>query len=349
MAEQPKSEKDAARRRQKVVRRICISSFFSVCQHFIFAQSEPRLFLSLCNKDAAMATRILGNTSGIAGLLSLIVNQAGGKLSDSIGRKPGFLVGPLCNIILGFLVVLNPLNRPLIAVCRVLRLILTTFSNTVMCTAAVADVCSSSELALAMSRMQTAAGLAMLLTPFIEGRILHWSPWSPHGIKYVYAAKAAIATLHTAFVVTQLEETLDVCKRASAKITFDMVNPFGFLRIFTQGSQALRKLVTITTLQMFLEGKNLSDVVQAWIRDHLKWSVTQVRNFIVGYGMLCTATGLSATPWMLRNLSPRGGWLLHQRGPFRDAAVAADTESELQAFGRLKRGLRRPAATMSKT
>lgn len=56
-----------------------------VCQHFIFAQSEPRLFLSLCDKDVAKASRILGNTSGIAGLLSLVVNQAGGKLSDCTG------------------------------------------------------------------------------------------------------------------------------------------------------------------------------------------------------------------------------------------------------------------------
>lgn len=304
--EQPKSEKELAERRNKLVRRICISSFFSVCQHFIFAQSEPRLFLSLCNKDAASATRILGNTSGIAGLLSLVVNQAGGKLSDYIGRKPGFLIGPMSNVVLGVLVVLNPFNRPLIAVCRVLRLILTTFSNTVMCTAAVADVCSSSDLALAMSRMQTATGLAMLLTPFIEGRILHLSPWSPHGIKYVYAAKAAIAAVHAAFVATLLEETLDKSNRATAKMTLDMINPFGFVRIFSEGTQALRKLVMITTLQMFIEGKNLSDVIQAWIRDHLKWSVTQVRNFIVAYGMLCTATGLSATPLMLRNFSPRG-------------------------------------------
>jgi len=296
---------DQARRR-KLVLRICTSSFFSVCQHFIFAQSEPRLFLSLCNKDAAEATRVLGNTSGIVGLVSLVVNQAGGRLSDAIGRKPGFLVGPLCNIFLGLLVFKNPRNRPLVTICRILRLILTTFSNTVMCNAALADVCSSGELALAMSRIQSATGIAMLMTPFIEGRILQISPWSPDGIRYVYAAMAAIAAAHATFVVTQVEETLDVAKRATAKFDLKMINPFGFLRIFTEGTQALKKLVAITTMQMFLEGKNMSDVIQAWIRDHLKWSVTDVRNFIISYGALCTATGMSATPWMLKNLSARG-------------------------------------------
>ncbi|CAE7623517.1 TIC32, partial [Symbiodinium pilosum] len=277
-----------------------------VSQHFIFAQSEPRLFLSLCNQDAAAATRILGNTSGIVGLLSLVVNQAGGKLSDRIGRKPGFLVGPLSNILLGWCVFKNANSRWVVAVCRILRLILTTFSNTVMCNAALADVCSSNELALAMSRIQTATGLAMLLTPFIEGRILLLSPSSPAGIRYVYAAMAAIAAVHTGFVASQLEETLDSTKRTTTQLTLSVINPFGFLRLFAEGSKVLQKLVVITTLQMFLEGKNLSDVIQTWIRDHLKWSVTQVRNFIVGYGLLCTATGASATPWMLRNLSARG-------------------------------------------
>lgn len=76
------------------------------------------------------------------------------------------------------------------------------------------------------------------------------SPWSPHGIKYVYLAKASIAVLHTAFVALLLPETLEVSQRAPRRLTTDMANPLGFLRIFTEGTVALRKLVAITTLQM---------------------------------------------------------------------------------------------------
>lgn len=292
-------------RRQKLVLKICTSSFFSVCQHFIFAQSEPRLFLNLCDKDAVAAAQLLGNTSGIVGILSLMVNQAGGKLSDSIGRKPGFLLGPLSNILLGWLVFKNPRNRALVTVCRILRLILTTFSNTIMCQAALADICKGNEFSLAQSQIQVATGIAMLLTPFVEGRILEISPWSPDGIRYVYGAMAAIATAHVAFVATQLEETLAVAKRSTAKFTLSMINPFGFLRIFSEGTHALKKLVTITTLQMFLEGKNMSDVIQAFIRDKLQWSVTQVRNFVTSYGLLCLGTGFTATPRLLKALSAR--------------------------------------------
>jgi len=293
-------------RRKKLVLKICMSSFFSVCQHFIFAQSEPRLFLNLCDKDAVVAAKLLGNTSGIVGILSLMVNQAGGKLSDCIGRKPCFLVGPLSNILLGWLVFKNPRNRSLVTICRILRLILTTFSNTIMCQASLADVCRGSEFSIAQSQIQVATGIAMLLTPFIEGRILEISPWSPDGIRYVYAAMAGIAATHVAFVTTQLEETLEVAKRSTARFQLSMINPFGFLRIFSEGTHALKKVVTITTLQMFLEGKNMSDVIQAWIRDKLHWNVTDVRNFITSYGLLCLLTGYTATPRMLKALSARG-------------------------------------------
>jgi len=174
-----------------------------------------------------------------------------------------------------------------------------------MCQAALADICKGSEFALAQSRIQVATGIAMLLTPFIEGRILDLSPWSPDGIRYVYGAMAAIAATHAGFVATQLEETLDAAKRVASKFDLSTINPLGFMRIYSEGSLPLKKLISITTLQMFLEGKNMSDVIQAWIRDKLQWSVTDIRNFIFSYGLLCLLTGATATPWMLKNLSAR--------------------------------------------
>lgn len=300
------SKKDAEAKSSRLIRKICISSFFSVMQHFIFAQSEPRLFLSLCDKDSARATRLLGNTSGIVGILSLVLNQAGGKLSDSIGRRPGFIIGPLINVFLGLIVFKSPRNLTSVTICRVLRYLFTTFSNTVMCTAALADVCSKSELALAMSKIQVATGIAMLGTPFVEGKILSSNPFSPDAIKYVYLVMSGVAACHLAFVTTQIEETLDVAKRTAGTLNLQAINPFGFVRIFTEGSVALRKVVAITTLQMFLEGKNVADIVMTWVRDKLGWSVEGIRNFITAYGALCLLTGMTATPYMLKNMSARG-------------------------------------------
>jgi len=218
----------------------------------------------------------------------------------------GFLAGPLSNIILGLLVFKSPRNRALVVVCRILRLLMTTFSNTVMCSAALADVSKGSDLALAMSKIQSATGLAMLLTPFVEARILSYSPWSPDGIKYVYLLLSGVAATHTVFAATQIEETLDTSNMKATKIDLAMINPFGFVRVFTEGTATLRKLVAITTLQMFLEGKNMSDVVTVWMRDHLMWTVEGTRNFVVSYGVLCTAAGMSVTPYMLKNMTAKG-------------------------------------------
>lgn len=286
-------------RRRMLVNKICISSFFSVCQHIISVQTEPRLVLQLCGGDQASAARLLGNTSGIVGVLSLIINQAGGKLSDAIGRKPGFLLGPFCNFFLGLLVYKNSGNRLLVAICRTLRLIVTTFSSTVMCQAALTDVCSGKELALAMSKMAAAAGAAMLITPFLEARLL------PKGLHYVYLALSGIAAAHVTFGLTQMEETLPESNRDGAKLSLQSVNPFGFIRVFTEGSYALRRLTVITTLQMFLEGKNVSDTAQIWVRDNLKWSVTGIRNFVIIYGILCTFAGMYITPHLLRTMNTR--------------------------------------------
>ena len=49
--------------------------------------------------------------------------------------------------------------------------------------------------------------------------------------------------------------------------------------------------VTINTLQSFLEGKNVTDIVQIWQREHLKWDVFGMRDFTVAYGVLCVGTG----------------------------------------------------------
>ena len=67
----------------------------------------------------------------------------------------------------------------------------------------------------------------------------------------------------------------------------------------------LRQLVTIIGMQGFLEGKNVSDIVQIWQREHLGWDIFGMRNFTSTYGMACVVTGALLTPRLLHELSPR--------------------------------------------
>merc|ERR1719183_2577083 len=101
-------------------------------------QTEPFLIKDLCMGDMARAQRLLANTQGLVGVIGLLLNQMGGRLSDSMGRRRFLLVGPLCNILLGATVFNRSHSLLTILVCRVLRMVVTTFSNTVMISASLA-------------------------------------------------------------------------------------------------------------------------------------------------------------------------------------------------------------------
>ena len=80
---------------------ICTSTFLSVLQHIIQLQAEPLLIKKLVNGNAVVSAQVMANTSGIIGILGIFVNQIGGKLSDVLGRKLFFLVGPITSILCG--------------------------------------------------------------------------------------------------------------------------------------------------------------------------------------------------------------------------------------------------------
>ena len=79
----------------------------------------------------------------------------------------------------------------------------------------------------------------------------------------------------------------------------------GAVAAAVRNRRILCQLLTITGLQAFLEGKNVSDIVQIWQREHLGWDIFGMRNFTAAYGVACVLTGALLTPRLLRSLSPR--------------------------------------------
>lgn len=289
-------------KRKKMATTINVHVFLSICQHVITLQSEVMLVRELCKDDVAATAQMLSNSSGLIGLLSLFVNQAGGKLSDSTGRKPYLLLGPLGNVIWGLLVCSYPQSKAVVLFCRIARSVLTTFSNTVMVSAVMADVFSGKDLAMASSKVAAVIGVGIVVTPIFETLILQRAKHP----RYTYLALSSLAAVHLLYNSTCFCETLaakPVCVSRNSQLA--ALNPFGFLSIYTRGSQLLKRLVTITSLQMFLEGKNLSDIVEIWKRSHLKWTIEGSRNFVVTYGVLCVVAGALLTPPLLSRLSAR--------------------------------------------
>jgi len=279
------------------------SAFLSVAQAVITVQSEPRIIKELAGGDLGITATLLANTSGLVGLIGIIINQIGGKFSDALGRKPFLLLGPAANVFFGVLMYRYSKHRRVVLPVRILRAILTTFSSTVMLTAAMADIVSGVQLSAAISKMGAAVGAAIVATPFLETLILQ-----RFKMQTAYLALSSLGMAHVLFSLVSVPETLVKSQRKnwSSVLQLSSINPFGFLNIFRRGSFALQKMTMIQTLQMCLEGKNLSELVELWKREHLDWSVEQSRNFVMIYGTLSILSGIFITPMFLKKLSARG-------------------------------------------
>ena len=116
----PPAAARATARTARIIKIICTSAFLSVLQHVIQLQAEPLLIKKLCAAASAAAmkittnqiiktttdpvssaAKIMANTSGIVGILGLVINQLGGNLSDALGRQFFWYVGPIASIICG--------------------------------------------------------------------------------------------------------------------------------------------------------------------------------------------------------------------------------------------------------
>ena len=154
--------------------KILFSFFWSIFSLVTTIQCDVDLFSAACGGDAGKTARSLAAVSGFMGVLGLFVNQIGGKLSDSIGRKPLFLLGPIVNTLCNFAnFKVGSRSLPLLIATKTLRLTFNTFSGSTMSTAALMDITTPTEMAQMGARMQCSAGIAVILGPYAEVAIMN--------------------------------------------------------------------------------------------------------------------------------------------------------------------------------
>lgn len=290
-------------KKQLLVNAAMVHCFQSMCQHMLLVQSEPMLVKQIYGDDAATAAQMLANTSSLSALIAIVFNQFGGKLSDSFGRKKFLMVGPLTNAILGMLVYSNSDSRAIVLGCRVLRLIVTTFSNTVMVWSSFADVMNGPEFKVAGVKLSMVFGAGVVLTPFLEAAMLHRT----NDPRFSYLFLTLGAAIQAVLSGITFPEMLEPSKRRQFRFAdlFPALNPFGFLNIYRRGSRSLSGIATITSLQLLLDGKNMSDLLEMWKRDHLKWTLHGSRNFISFYGLACLGSSALLSEKLLKSLNNR--------------------------------------------
>ena len=286
------------------LRQVYASIFLSITTSCAALQAEPLMMVALCGGDVARSAVLLSSTASASGLISLFVNQAGGRLSDAVGRKPLFFLGPAFSLLQGVLIFLdagrsNP-SLTLLIVCRTLRLCLGTFSSSVTCMASLSDLAEGKQLSIANSRLWACAGLGVILGPILEGAVLS----REFAIRYSYLLAAAVSSVQLFYQGLLVDESLPKAARRSFSIAG--INPLGFLQLFTKRTpRTLKKLVLVASLQSFLEGKNVVDMVQIWQRQHLHWGVLTMRDFTVTYGCCAFIAGQLLTPFLLKCATSR--------------------------------------------
>ena len=152
---------------------------------------------------------------------------------------------------------------------------ITTFSNTVIATAALTDFLSGQELALALGQLGGMYGAAVFASPLIETQLLRITG-TP---RYAYLQIAVLAAIQALYMISMVPETLEPEKRRPLDIKAAL-NVFGFLNLFRKGKDGLQRIVCTTTLQMVTEGKNLVDVSQNLMSQRLGFSVVQNGNYL---------------------------------------------------------------------
>jgi len=275
------------------------STVLSVFQWVIIIQSEPTLISELV-ADKTRIGDILGNSQGLAGVMSFALYPFMGKLTDAVGRKSGLLLSPISNAITGALVTLNPHNLFFVLLNRVMRMFTLSFSNTVMIRSAFSDFLTGPSLAIAFSKIFSAIGLGTVVAPQIETVILK-SLKSP---RYPYALYTFTALLQSIYHLTVTPETLAAARRLALDscMTLQNINPLKFLKVFTQGSSDLQKMSIVYGFQMLGEGKNTQDMGWSWMVDSLKWDVPSRNAFISGYGISGIGAGMFLVPAVIKKV-----------------------------------------------
>jgi MFS family permease len=240
--------------KQLDLNKVHASIFLSITTSCAALQAEPILMARLCGGDVARSAVLLSSSATVSGLLGLLVNQAGGRMSDAIGRKPLFYVGPLFSLLQGLAVFANARSASpslaLLLVSRTLRLCLGTFSSSVMCMASLSDLAEGKQLSIANSVLWACSGLGVIVGPLLEGTILGRGGTGGEHVSYLLTA--VVAGVHCLFTAVVTGETLPTTERKS--FTMQGFNPLGFMKLFRPSTPScLKKLVLVASLQSFLE------------------------------------------------------------------------------------------------
>jgi MFS family permease len=277
---------------------------------------------------------MLSLSTGVTGIISLFVNQIGGKLADAIGRLPLLQVGSVMNILVA-LIMKRSKSPSSLLVCRVLKLVFTTFSGTVIGSSILSDTVQAEERRLIGPQVMVAVSAALISGPIVESAILRRSGDDPRAAYTVVACLNAIQLFQNHCL---MPETL--CEHVRTRIQgfaqlLAGMNPFSFLKLFFSEHTTLKKVVLVQAFQMQGEGKVSSDFFQIWSRVNLKWSDTNIRDFVSSWGAIGAVCNAVMVPTLHQRLNIYDYTCLSNIGAFLGLMIHSAAEKGICMWGAL--------------
>lgn len=262
----------------------------------------PLLLLETYGGDVARATTAAATMSSLCGVAELLINPMVGRLSDALGRKPFFYLGPLANCLTSLLQIAYPHSVAACYLQRVASQTLSTVSGSTIGTATLADVASGDKLTGALGALGSWAGLGVIIGPLISGTLTRVFGSRLNPVTVAFGARAVVSGSTVLFLALRLQETLPVAKRRP--FTLGGVNPLGFLRLF-RGSAPLRRLALANGLASMCEGKMTSDTNIAYIRNEVGFGADQITAYLTSWGVACFCSGKYLVKAVVRAVGPR--------------------------------------------
>lgn len=297
--------------RERRARAILRSFFLGVFNFVLLLPAELQVAKKLLRGDLAKTSRFLAASAGMSGLVEFLLNPTFGALSDRIGRRPFFLLGP-AYVALGnaSLAIGNVAKRDnglwVLLINSFLRKVSATVSGSVASVTALSDVASGRQFAIYISKLWACAGAGVVCAPMISGYLE-----SAYGPQAVFAAAALGGCAQFVHNFVYVPETLDVV----AETTTDderprswndvFVNPFRCLKILVSDSTVLRTAALSCMFGSFIEGKNMSGTNALYVRNECGLHPSLAGRYVALYGCAMYVSGQYVGPALLKHVGPR--------------------------------------------
>ena len=291
---------------------------FQAMANNIVTNAQIQLLNSIYRGNTAQTALTIGKLKAAGAFAEFLIGPLMGQLSDAYGRRVVMLVCSLVNCLGKLLIVINPNRLYAHWLSQVPTIAFGTAYFATM-RAQMADVMSGRNIAENAFMHMAPAGLAVVCAPLLAGRM---APLRCYQVSTLMFGVCA-------WILYNQEETLHKDNRRP--LALSSMNPFAFVRLFTQGP-LLRNLTLTSGIQTCTDSRLMESCVVQCMTERLKWCPAQVNKHL----SVMAISGVLGVPCGQFSVKHLGRvWHTHSSHFFKVAAYYAWANASSSAQMRL--------------